>query len=181
MKRNTELARKITRLLISKLPKKKEVFINLQLFFNLISNLYKKNREFRNFMISPSVPNDKKLLLIEKLSEKSGQPQDIKGIFEYIISINAFSVVPDVTRMLEHETEKIMKLSRGKLIVSYKIDKKTVSKISKIVEEKIGRKVDIEVEENPEIIGGFIFKTHGLIIDASVKRQLEKLAIGKGG
>ncbi len=181
MKRNVELARKITRLITGKLPKKKEVFINAQYFFNLISTLYKKNREFRNFMINPSIPSEKKITLIEKLMNKSGLPQDVRGIFEYIISINAFSIVPDVSRMLEHETEKIMKLSHGKLIVSHKVDKKIISKISKIVEEKIGRKIDIEVEENPDIIGGFILKTHGFIIDASVKRQLEKLTTVKGG
>ncbi len=181
MKRNIELARKITRLITGKLPKKKEVFINAQSFFNLISTLYKKNREFRNFMINPSIPKEKKVALIEGLMNKSGLPQDIKGIFEYIISINAFSVIPDVSRMLEHETEKIMKLSHGKLIIGHKVDKKTISKLSKIVEEKIGRKIDLEVEENPDIIGGFILKTHGFIIDASVKRQLEKLITVKGG
>ena len=181
MKRNIELARKITRLIIGKLPKKKDVFINVHSFFNLVSTLYKKNREFRNFMINPSIPDKKKVALIEGLMKKSKQPQDIKEIFEYIISINAFSVIPDVSRMLEHETEKIMKLSHGKLIIGHKVDKKTISRLSKIVEEKIGRKIELEVEENPDIIGGFIFKTHGFVIDASVKRQLEKLITVKGG
>ncbi len=181
MKRNIELARKITRLITGKLPKDKDAFINAQSFFNLISSLYKKNKEFRNFMVNPSIPADRKVAFMEALINKSGLPKDIKGIFEYIISINAFSVIPDVSRMLEHETEKIMKLSHGKLIIGHKVDKKTISKLSKIVEEKIGRKIDLEVEENPDIIGGFILKTHGFIIDASVKRQLEKLIAVKGG
>ncbi len=175
MKRNVELARKITRLIVNKLPKNKNVFLNVQSFLEVLAILYKKDKKFRNFLVNPSIPIDKKIALIETLMKKMGQPEGIKSPLQYLISINAVSVLPEIKRFFEHEVEKIMKLSKGKLIVSHKIDKRIVNKIAKMVEGKLGRKIELEIEEDPKIIGGFILKTSSFVIDASVKRQLEKL------
>ncbi len=175
MRKNVELARKITRLMINKLPKDKDTLINVQNFLNIIADLYKRDKDFRNFMVNPSIPVDKKLKVIENLMEKMNIPKELNSSFEYIISINAVSILPEIRRFFEHEVEKLMKLSKGKLIVSQKVDKRLVGKISKILESKLGRKVELDIEENPEIIGGFVLKTHGFIIDASVKRELEKI------
>ena len=175
MKKNVELARKVTRLMISKLPKDKNTFLKVQQFLEVISLLYKKEKDFRNFLINPSVPAEKKLKLIDLIIKKMNQPAEVRSSLEYLISVNAVSVIPEIKRLFEHEIERVMNLSKGKLIVSQRIDKRLINKIAKVVEERVGRKVELDVEEKEDIIGGFILKTHGFVIDASVRRQLEAL------
>ena len=55
-----------------------------------------------------------------------------------------------------------------------------MKEITDTVRRVIGREIELEVSYDEELIGGFLLKVPGLVIDISVKRQLEKLA-GDGG
>lgn len=48
-----------------------------------------------------------------------------------------------------------------------------LKKISAIVKEKSGFDIIINVETDPELIGGFVFDVDDYLVDSSIKRQLE--------
>lgn len=64
---------------------------------------------------------------------------------------------------------------RGKLIVPVAINAELEQKIRKTVEARTDCKVDFNVEERPEIEGGFILEYDTYRLDASVRTQLEKV------
>lgn len=175
-----ELARKTVRLLVRKVPKDKESLIKTGDFLNLLAHLYKKVRDMRNFLVSPYVPKDRKLKFIEQVAERFSVPADVLEIFDYLIDINGFSLLPEIKRLYDHEVEKIMRTSRGELLLPVEVDQKTVEEIIGFLERSTGRELEVEVGYDPELIGGFVFKTSGFVIDTSVKRQLEDLMV-RGG
>lgn len=63
MKVNKELARKLAKKIISSVPKNKESLSAVSDFLGLLGVLYRKEPKFRDFVLSPFVPNEQKIIL----------------------------------------------------------------------------------------------------------------------
>ena len=180
MLKKKEIARKAVRLLVRKLPKDRETLIATGEFVGFLANLYRRSREARNYFVSPFVPRDKKIEFLKSLMEKFKVPGEALEIFEYIVDINAFSLLPEMKRLYDHEVEKLMRMSKGFLYLAKEVDKEEVDRIVGAVQKVLGRELEVEIGYDERLIGGFVFKTSGFVIDTSVKRQLEKLLVHGG-
>jgi len=175
MIKKKELARKVVRLMAKKVPKKKEDILNLDNFLEALNQAYRRDKLIRNFFLSPQVPREEKRKVLFSLGERYGVSKDVVEVLSYLIDINAFSLIPEIKRLYELELEKLMNMLKGTLIIPKKLDKRTLEKIRKAVNKFLKREVEIEIKEDPEIIGGFIFKTQAFVLDTSVKTQLERI------
>ncbi len=180
MQRNKELARKVARLVVRKVSKDKTALVSTGELISLLSQLYAKSKDFRNFLISPFISKELKLSFLRTLSQKVNTPQSVMDIIEYLIDINGFALLPEIKRLYEHEVEKIMKMSKGQLYLPSQLDKEDIERIVSTVQKILNRELEIDVNYDEKLIGGFILKTAGFVIDASVKRQLERLLV-RGG
>ena len=176
MLKKKELARKVVRLLVKKLPKEKETILKTGEFLNTLTILYKQDKLTRNFFLSPQVGREAKVKALEELAKNYELPKEVLEVLVYLIDINAISLVPEIKRLYDIELEKLMKMLKGELVLPTALDKEVVERIKEAVKKVLNRDVEVEVIEDPSLIGGFVFKTQAFVIDASVKTQLEKLA-----
>ena len=49
-------------------------------------------------------------------------------------------------------------------------------KLAQSLSQKLGREVSVQVTQDPQLIGGAVLRAGDLVIDASVKGRLQKLA-----
>ncbi|HIQ31369.1 MAG TPA: ATP synthase F1 subunit delta [Aquifex aeolicus] len=180
MDRRKDIARRAVRSLLRKLSGDRKALLSAGELLGILTSMQKKNKEVRNFFVSPFVPREKKRELLKKLMERVGVPREALEVFDYLIGINALSVVSDMKRFYEYELEKLTKISKGTLYLARKVSDEEMKEITDTVRRVIGREIELEVSYDEELIGGFLLKVPGLVIDTSVKRQLEKLA-GDGG
>lgn len=180
MLKKKEIARKAVRLLLRKLPKEREVLIATGELLGFLANLYRRSREARNYLVSPFVPKDRKVGFLKDLTNRFNVPEEALEILEYIVDINAFSLLPEMKRIYDHEVERLMRMSKGFLYLAREVDGKEVDRIVEAVQRALGRELEVEVKYDGSLIGGFLFKTSGFVIDTSVRRQLEKLLVHGG-
>jgi len=180
MLKKKEIARKIVRLLVRKLPKEKNSLMATGEFLGFLAGLYRKSRDARNYLVSPFVPKEKKVEFLKDLMGKFQVPEEALEVFSYVIDINAFSLLSEMKRLYDHEVEKLMKMSKGFLYLAREIDKEEVERIVNAIQKALGRELEVEIAYDERLIGGFLFKTSGFVIDTSVKRQLQRLLIHGG-
>ena len=180
MLKKKEIARKAVRLLVRKLPKDREVLISTGELLSFLADLYRRSRDARNFFVSPFVPREQKIGFLKGLIDRFGVPHEALEIFEYMVDINAFSLLTEMKRLYDHEVEKLMKMSKGFLYLAREVDSEEVNRIVEAVQKALGREIEVEVSYDERLIGGFVFKTSGFVVDTSVRRQLEKLLIHGG-
>ncbi len=180
MLKRKEIARKVVRLLVRRIPKEKERLISTGEFLSLLSELYRRSRESRNFFVSPFIPKEKKISFLKRLMEKFRVPEETLEIFEYLVDINAFPLLPEIKRLYDHEVERLMRMSKGFLHLARETDEEEVRRIVDAIQRALGRELEVEVSYDPQLIGGFVFRTSGFVVDTSVKRQLEKLLVHGG-
>lgn len=71
-----------------------------------------------------------------------------------------------------------MNIVAARLIVPTTVSETLKEKIQQLLESKINCKMDFHIEENPEIMGGFILEYDTYRMDASLRNQLQKLLKG---
>lgn len=173
MIKNVDLARKLSKMLISALPKEKKTLLEVSDFLSLLSELYRKEKSFRDFMINPLVPSDAKLSYLKAIRERLNILKEIDTILSYIIELNAFPLISEIKRLYDHEVEKTLKFSKAFLILAKETDGTVLERIREVTGKLLGRELEFEVTEDASLIGGFVLKTYGFLLDASVRKSLQ--------
>ncbi|ADC89193.1 H+transporting two-sector ATPase delta (OSCP) subunit [Thermocrinis albus DSM 14484] len=170
---NKDLARKLAKAVVRHLPSDRNTLISAIQFFQLLETLYKKDRLFRDTMLNPNVPTERKLNYLKALRSRFGLPERIDQVLGDMVITNMIPSVGELRRILEHEVEKILKLSRATLFVAKPVDQQTVERIKEVMKRTMGKDLELRVVEDPSLIGGFVVQGYGFVVDASVKKILE--------
>jgi F-type H+-transporting ATPase subunit delta len=73
---------------------------------------------------------------------------------------------------LKYEAENKVK---AKLVSAVAVDRAIADKVVTALEKKLGRKVELELEVDPTLIGGAVIRAEDLVIDGSLRTQLQRL------
>ena len=61
------------------------------------------------------------------------------------------------------------------VITAYALNVNPIKKISESLSKRTGNKIDINIEENKDLIGGVIIRVGDSVVDASLRGRLEEL------
>lgn len=141
--------------------------------YNLI-DLVKSSRDLHLLFTSPVIRNDKKMQIVELLFEKKIDRLTLDFI-KLLITNNREALIVDVLDdFLELKND-----AEGKTKASIKTAVKFDDAEKKKIKERIDgfTKLDCipDFEEDVSLIGGFTVQVKDVVIDASIKRQLENL------
>lgn len=74
---------------------------------------------------------------------------------------------------------KLYRSSRGlihvELATASEMDAATLSRVEELVARREGGRVEMEVVVRPELIGGFVIKVDGKVLDGSISGELERI------
>nr|Q8KRV1.1 RecName: Full=ATP synthase subunit delta, sodium ion specific; AltName: Full=ATP synthase F(1) sector subunit delta; AltName: Full=F-type ATPase subunit delta; Short=F-ATPase subunit delta [Ilyobacter tartaricus]AAM94910.1 subunit delta [Ilyobacter tartaricus] len=152
--------------------KVKELYDSL----NIVMELYKGDKEFKNLVDHPLVKKEEKKEFINKVfSEFEKFSLDILC---YLVEKNRLSYIRGVVA----EYLKIY-YTKNRIVdveATFAIEpsEKQKAKLIEKLEKKTGKKVNLVIKINKAIIAGGIIKIGDEIIDGSVRRQLDTVARG---
>ena len=175
MKVDKKFLKRVVKVLINKLPKEEEILIKVSDDLKLVQNLFRKNKDFRNFLMNPSISFEDKKKLIEDLAKKAQFNEVLVEALEYIVKSNKSNSLKYIADEFSFEIEKFFATVKGEIITAFPIDEKLVNEIKEKIEKKLGKKVEFETKQDPSIIGGIIVKAGSYILDSSIKTYLQKL------
>ncbi|WP_293445304.1 ATP synthase F1 subunit delta [Persephonella sp.] len=175
MKIDKKVLKRVVKVLLNKIPKEETALIKVSDDLALIQELYRKEKSFRNFILNPQLPFEEKEKLIDTLSEKTNLDKNVVEAIKYAVKINKGNILREISDQFMFEVEKFFATVKGEVITAYPIDENLLEQIKKAVEEKLGKKVEFEVKQDPSIIGGVVVKAGSYVLDSSVKTYLRKL------
>ncbi len=93
-----------------------------------------------------------------------------------LIDSDRFSLSPEISQLFEEKKSEAEKHANVQVITAYEIDENIKEKITKAMERKLGRSVDVTIEQDPGLIGGAIVKAGDMVVDLSVRGRLNQMA-----
>lgn len=142
---------------------------------DLFSDIFSKNKEFRVVMETSAVSKKEKIEIVEDLGKKLNFDQITINFLKVLINKGKIKFIQTISQVFKKKFKDFMGIADFEVITAIKIDNKVLNKVKEILEKKTKKKIQISTKVDPEIIGGMIIKTEGLIYDGSLRHQLMKL------
>jgi F-type H+-transporting ATPase subunit delta len=92
-----------------------------------------------------------------------------------LIDAERISLAAEIYSIFEHKRAAAEGISEVDVISAYPLDEAQISAISESFTTRIGKKIDINTEEDKDLIGGVIIRAGDSVIDASLRGRLKEL------
>lgn len=138
-----------------------------------------ENNDFRNLVESPIVKADKKKSIFKAIFD--GKINDLTSKYlQLIISKGRESNLMAISSAFLEQYRKMQNTSSVKLMTAHPLDEGALNSIKQKLQDSpvTDDKVELEVDVDPDLIGGFTVELEGMLYDGSVKKKLNDLKQG---
>lgn len=144
---------------------------NLQEFASFCS----ANKEFFRVVSNRLFSVEERKNVLEVVLGKSLFPDVVKNFLRLLLDKNRIGVVQEITDYYSKLTDEISGITRADIITAKPLKTDALDRLEKALAGLTSKDVKMEVKENESLIGGIIVKIGDLVLDGSIKAQLEGL------
>jgi F-type H+-transporting ATPase subunit delta len=137
-----------------------------------VSRLIDREKALNQAVTNPLYDAAGRRKVLEAVIEKLGLSQIMsafllllfdKGRIGYLININEF---------YQKLVDELQGVARASLVSATELSSETIEKIRANLSKKTGKDIILEVEQNPNLIGGIVTQIGDLVLDGSIRTQL---------
>ncbi len=117
-------------------------------------------------------------MILQVLAGQLNQQQ--QNLVKLMAENGRLKIMPDVVTQFEAARAKAENKIEAEIISAYKLTVKETKDLSNTLKNKLGCDISLTTSIDKSLIGGVIIKAGDIIIDASMKSQLDSLALSLG-
>ena len=142
-------------------------------------NSFQKVEQLHPTLLNPVLTPEKQktILLAASVGKEEKATVSLSRFVQLVVSHKRIEIMPFIAQSYIQIYRKSQKMVSGRLIVPTAIDNNIAKRLRELIEQKVGGPIqfEFEVEENPEILGGFILEYDTYRLDASLRTQFNQL------
>lgn len=97
----------------------------------------------------------------------------IRNFLNLLLDKNRISALGEISALYEQLTDEASNIVRAEVVVPRPLAGEAESKLGKALEQMTSKKVKMKVRQDSGILGGIIVKIGDLVVDGSVKAQVQ--------
>jgi len=129
--------------------------------------------EFAN---RPKSTSDQVFRLIQDVV-KDELPQAAQNFLHAVIENNRLSAVPEMAAQFREHVNAQSGASDAFVFSAFEVSDAALAEVTQSLEKRFGRKLNVVVEMQPELIGGIRVVVGDEVLDTSVKARLEQMKV----
>ncbi len=139
-----------------------------------VAEFLKGQREILVALESPIYPPDLKMEIVEEIIKALQVEEAIAKFLRLLVEKRRIHFIADIVEMYQVLLDEELGIARVEVYVPTELDKESQQVLADALAKKVGRQVVLKVVQDPEIIGGVMAKIGDLVLDGSIRAQLEK-------
>ncbi|NLN14397.1 MAG: ATP synthase F1 subunit delta [Tissierellia bacterium] len=139
-----------------------------------LDEVLKAEKDFFEILKNPRISKDEKKSLITEIF-RGRLSQEVINFFYIIIDKRREKFIFDIIREYQSIYNEYNNILKVEAVTAIQMDEKAKEKLKLVLENKLGKKVDIINKVDKSILGGVLLKMEGKIIDSTIRSQLKKL------
>lgn len=140
----------------------------LQAFVKLLQDL----PDLADAVQNPLYPEAARAAMFIAVAEKAGMSPVVKSFISLLIDKGRVQHVAEIAEYYDKLIDEHANVARAEIKAAVKLGKDALADIAGKLGKMTGKKIVVEFEKAPEIIGGIWIKIGDLVLDGSVKREL---------
>lgn len=172
--RQSEIASRYAKALfeVATAAKKQDEYLNA---LKMISSAFSNNEMIEEFIHSPLIlSSDKEKTLTQVLKSKD-LPEDIVSFLLLLTRKGRLSLLADIVSAYQTQEDELNKVTRGIVKSPHKLTDVQKIEIQKSIENATKKKVVLQYQEVPELIGGLFAQVGSLTFDDSLSAHLSRI------
>jgi len=135
----------------------------------------KDNPEFSKVISNPVFSVDDRKKVLDVVLKKSTFADLVKNFLRLLLDKHRIGNIEDVSADYTRLTDEISNIIRADIITARPLKDDVMDKLDAVLSKITSKTVKAKVEEDESLIGGLVVKIGDLVLDGSVRAQLEGL------
>jgi F-type H+-transporting ATPase subunit delta len=133
--------------------------------------------DFRNFLVSPAVPPERKRAVVEKVVERMGASRALRNFVFVLVDNRRAALLPQIREAYAAQLHARLCVSEAQVTSARELTAAERAQLLKTLEQMTGMKVEARYALDPGLIGGAVVRIGSTIYDGSVREQLNRLRV----
>ena len=141
-----------------------------------------KNREAREIIANPAFAVEDRKKILNAILGKSPYSDIVKNSLNLLLDKNRIDAIGEISAYYEKLTDEVGHIARVEVIAPRPLKEDALRRLEKVLEEMTSKRIRMEIKEDKSLIGGLVVKIGDLVLDGSIKAQLQGLeeSLGRG-
>ena len=140
-----------------------------------VVTLVQGHEQLQRALFSPAIPASRKRAVVEHLLSLSPVSPILSRVLLLLADRDRLTLLPDLadafrSRLMDHQ-----QIVRARVTTAVTLPADRVSALQQGLAQATGRRVDLQVDVDPSILGGAVARIGSTVYDGSVTTQLERL------
>ncbi|MCS5636801.1 MAG: ATP synthase F1 subunit delta [Myxococcota bacterium] len=157
------------------LGREEQVLGSLRAELNGLADLLEEHSDFRGVLLTPLYPAEERKAVLLRVAEKESLSVLLRNFTSYLIDQRRLIDFPDIVAEFNRLADEDEGLLTAKVRSASPLDEEREQRLQRALSERTGRRVRLDVELDPSLIGGAIATVGDLVIDGSLRTQLGQL------
>jgi len=133
------------------------------------------NPELQQAAARAVVPEAARIALIEQIADRLGVSVQVKKLLVMLTQGRRLNLVPDLTEAYRERLLAHQNIVRAEVKSAAPLSPEKTSALEQSLANVTGKKVELSVSVDPELLGGVIATIGSTVYDGSVKTQLQRM------
>jgi F-type H+-transporting ATPase subunit delta len=140
-----------------------------------LASAIRRSQELAMTLSNPIFPRSDREKVLRALLDRIGATKSVVNFTRLLLDRERLGVLPDISRELDAMIDARAGRVAAQVTTAAPLDDKQKSRLVKTLESLSGKKVDMTVREDPELLGGLVAKVGDVVYDGSLRTQLERI------
>jgi F-type H+-transporting ATPase subunit delta len=120
-------------------------------------------------------PLENRKKVLAAILEKSRYSDIVRSFLNLLMDKDRIGTIEAINDYYERLTDEVSNIARAEVITPRPLREEAQNRLEKVLEDLTSKKVKMQVKEDEALIGGIIVKVGDLVLDGSIRAQLEGL------
>ncbi len=139
------------------------------------TKFFQDNAEFGQVIANPIFAVEDRRKVLQVVLEKSNFSGVVKNFLNLLLDKNRIGAIEAVTDYYSKLTDEVSGIARAEIVTARPLKEEALGRIEKSLAGLTSKEIKSEVREEKDLIGGIVVKIGDLVLDGSVRAQLEGL------
>jgi F-type H+-transporting ATPase subunit delta len=139
------------------------------------AQLLEREPELRDALLNPVYSQEERRKLLLRIIDLLKLPPMVGNLLQLMFDKHRLGALEGVSQAYQQLVDGVENISRARVTAAIALDEAARERLRRTMEKLTGSTVVMEVVEDPGIIGGIVARVGDLVLDGSVRTQINSL------
>jgi F-type H+-transporting ATPase subunit delta len=133
------------------------------------------NADLARVLLTPIHPRNERKAVVHDIADRLGVSTEIRAAAEILVDENRLQLLPELANALQALVDQEAGRVAARVTSARPLDKAAQEEIRAALSRRVNADVAVEFAVDPELVGGIVARIGDLLLDGSIRTQLEQL------